>query len=142
MTKIEARIRPLVDALNATGLVQTFSSCEGHYGVKDLHDFSDKEKAEVLFELNSGVPEAELERFFAKTLRDYIPSEAQWGATLTIQKRYIPDLTGGLDLEYAYAFVIRPFNPHETNKDKRRHTDDAIAVITAIVLKNTRKRDV
>jgi len=30
--EIEPRIRPLVSALNATRLVTTFSSCEGHFG--------------------------------------------------------------------------------------------------------------
>ena len=32
---IEPRIRPLVSVLNATGLVTTFSSCEGHFGRVD-----------------------------------------------------------------------------------------------------------
>ncbi len=46
---IEPRIRPLVSALNATGLVTTFSSCEGHFGRVDKESLNVRENANVRF---------------------------------------------------------------------------------------------
>mgnify|MGYP001074007632 CR=1 FL=1 len=71
---IEPRIRPLVSALNATGLVTTFSSCEGHFGRVDKEPLNVREGADVRFEPNAGVREAELEALFGHVIGDHVNS--------------------------------------------------------------------
>src|SRR3990170_286137 len=85
---IERRIRTLVDALNNTGLVVTFSSCEGHFGETERVGFKDREMAEVWFELAQGVSENDLEKLFGHLISKHVNSPLMWKAMLTIRKEY------------------------------------------------------
>lgn len=87
----EPRIRPLVSALNATGLATTFSSCEGHFGRVDKESLNVRENANVRFEPNAGVREAELEALFGHVIGNHVNSPLMWKALLSIYKEYLPD---------------------------------------------------
>jgi hypothetical protein len=131
MKPIEERIRPLVDAINDVGYFKTFSSCEGHFGLRDPHRYDNREKAEVRFHELQGIEETTIETFFAAILKEFISSPVQWEATLDICKRYTPNHDGWI--EYAYIFTLKPFNPHEANELKRKHVNKLIEVVTEAV---------
>jgi hypothetical protein len=133
LNSIEPRIRALVDALNGTGLVQTFTSCEGHYGYRGPPgDFTIREQASVGFFLGRGVSEQEVVRFFGKVLAGY-HFHAVRGAVFEVAKRYVAPLDGTDAPEVYFDFTIRPFDPHASNVAKRISTDRALAAIVRSV---------
>lgn len=132
--EIEPGIRALVDALNATGLLETVTSCEGHYGQRrEDGDCTDRQQANVGFELRPGISEQQLVRFFGKVLADYVQNPVQWEATFEITKKYVPDLTGNGEVDETFFFTIRPFDPSASDLKRRNGTDTALAVITESV---------
>src|SRR5712691_10445236 len=126
MDEIEPRIKPLVDALNNTELVSTFSSCEGHFGFYDPQDFTDKEKADLRFDPEEGVSEREIELFFSYVLEKYEESGQMHKSALSIYKKYTSLSKGEMPIDFVYVLEIRPFNPYITNEEKRNIVDDAI----------------
>ena len=120
---IEPRIHPLVDALNATGLVTTFSSCEGHFGETGREASTDRSKAEVGFELNDGVSEAELEKLFGHLIGNHVNSPLMWKAILLIVKAFMPSDESDYVADHVFAIEIRAFNPHESDDVKRANVD-------------------
>ena len=134
---IEPGIRALVDAVNETGLVQTFTSCEGHYGVRaPPGDFTDRERACVRFFLGDDTSEDDLQHFFGKVLADYERHEVA-EASFCIGKRFESGLDGSDSTEAYYEFQVRPRNRNASDAEKRRITDHALAVITACVWRAT-----
>ena len=127
---IELRILPLVKAINETGLFRTFSSCEGHFGHHDPDNFTDMENANVSFDPVEGISEDRIESFFARVFADHRNSQTKWEATLSICKYYVPSEEGRLPIQYHYRFEIHPFNPYESNEEKRRHVDILIEEVT------------
>jgi len=126
--EIEPRIRPLVEALNGTGLFTTFSSCEGHFEAGD--DLAGKGRAAVCFHALKDVTEARVEEFFTEILAAYLNSLGEWGAGLSVMKIYVPNAERAVPLEYFYAFEIRPFNPRASSEAKRKAVDDLIREIS------------
>ena len=59
---IEPKILPLVDALNATEILTTFSSCQGHYSARD-QNWLDRNFAEVRFRKRPEASEGKMETF-------------------------------------------------------------------------------
>lgn len=140
LDSIEPRIRALVDALNRTGLVRTFTSCEGHYGYRaPPGDVTLREQANVGFFLRPGVPEQELVHFFGKVLADYHLHGVS-EAVLEVAKHYVAALDGTDTPEVYFALAIRPFDPHASNVLKRSRTDRALAEITRGVERVTQGR--
>ncbi len=130
---IEPRIRPLVDALNATGLVQTFTSCEGHFADGASQPSPDRERANVGFFLSAGAPEQELARLFGAMLAEQQRSEPT-EAELAIAKRYLPSLDGTDVAEVFFEVTIRPSRSLQTSAEaKRAATDRCLAVVVAAV---------
>lgn len=137
LRSIEPGIRPLVDALSATRLVNTFTSCEGHYGYHAPEgDFTDRERATVGFFLRAGTPEDALVRFFGKVLVDY-DRHAVEEIVFTVEKRYAAALDRTDDPEAYFEFTLRPRNPGASDTAKRSATDRALAVITTCVTRAT-----
>jgi hypothetical protein len=133
VTSIEPRIRPLVDALNATALVRTFTSCEGHYGYRArAGDFTDREQANVGFFVRDGVIEEDLVRLFGKVLHEHELRGVK-DAVFTVAKHYAPGLDAGDGPVAYFDFTVRPSNPHSSNAAKRKSTDDSLALITGAV---------
>lgn len=124
---IEPRIRPLVDALNATGLVETFTSCEGHYdGAGGC-----REQAHVGFVLREGVAEEDLVRF----LESIVPDPRLCGAAeaeLTIAKHHVPPIEGARP-EVFFEVVVRPLDARAPSASKRSETDRMLALVTRVI---------
>lgn len=134
-SNIEPGIRPLVDALNATGLVQTFSSCEGHYTPNRRDGLEqtlvDRSHAEVRFvpAPNGSVPA--VERLLADVLVRFKTRHSLIPITLTAHKLYTP-----IDedtVEETFVLQLRPFNRFDPPDRKRADTDRAVAQVTAII---------
>ena len=70
MNDIEPGIWPLVDALNAMGLVRTFSSCEGHFN-PDQQTLVDRNLAYVRFVPTEGTPVEQVETALGQWLVAY-----------------------------------------------------------------------
>ncbi len=134
---IEPRIRPLVDALNGTGLVQTFTSCEGHFGDRQPAGWPDREQANVAFFLRKGVPEARLARLFGSVLAEH-RRRAGDGVALTIAKHYAAALDGTDVPEVFFDFTIRPSDLGAARDEKRALTDRCLAIVTRAVKRAVR----
>lgn len=135
---IEPGIRPLVDALEGTGLVHTFTSCEGHYGYRaPSGDPVDRDRANVGFFLREGVREEELVRLFGDVLHE-LDSHGPRDAALTVAKRYVAALDAADGPEVFFEFTVRPSSPGASDRAKRDVTDRALAAITRAVERTAR----
>ncbi|MGF7217696.1 hypothetical protein GGR92_003871 [Spirosoma lacussanchae] len=128
--EIEARIRPLVDALNATGLVQTFSSCEGHFSPEE-QTLVDRNQAEVRFIPASGIQQPQVESLLASVLIYFKQRHGLIPTTVTGFKLYTP--LDEVEVEETFVLQLRPFNRFDPPDHKRADTDRAIKQIVAIL---------
>jgi hypothetical protein len=119
----------LVDALNATGMVQTFSSCEGHYEPVD-QTLVDRNHAYVRFIPATGISAAQVEI----TLGQWLVSYKNWYGLLPVRVTGYKLLTP-LDDEIDSTFVleIHPFNRFDSPAQKRADTDRAIQKLVSLV---------
>ncbi len=126
---IEPRIRPLVDALNQTGLVETFSSCEGHYAPAE-QTLSDRNHAEVRLVPAPGVSVGQVETLLASVLTQFKARHGLIPVHLTGYKLYTP-----VDdrIEETFVLNLRPFNRFDPPDRKRSDTDRAIGQVVALL---------
>ncbi|AQG78960.1 hypothetical protein [Spirosoma montaniterrae] len=130
MTDIEPQIRPLVDALNATGLVQTFSSCAGHFA-PDEQTLRDRNHAEVRFVPAPGVSDNAVENFLSVLLQTYKKRHGLLPVALIGYKLFTPlddDTT-----EQTYVLELRPFNRFDPPDRKRADIDRAIVQVLRVM---------
>ena len=125
MTDIEPRIRPLVDALNATGLITTFSSCEGHFE-SDEQTLVDRNHAYVQFVPADGVAMPEVERWLGSVLTGFKQMHGLLPVMLVGYKRYTPVED---TIEETFVLELRPFNRFDPPARKRADVDRAVAHI-------------
>jgi len=141
---IEPLILPLVNAINDTGLVTTFSSCQAHYGKpQEPGDFSDRTKADVRAYFLPNVPERDVESLILWVLSDHMDDPTQWEAHLTVVKHYIADPreNGVLQpLDAILVFELWPFDPTESDAIKRRVVNKLIQRTTASVREYIKQR--
>lgn len=140
MNEIEPRIRPLVDALNATGLVRPFSSCEGHFTLDaaglsaarpDDAAFTDRQRAEVRFVPAPGVSNGRIETLMAYVLTRFRTQHGLVPVILSGYKQYTP-----LDddaVEETFVLELRPFNRFDAPEQKRIDTDRAVEQLTRLL---------
>ncbi|GAB3643442.1 hypothetical protein [Spirosoma arcticum] len=122
MNDIEPRIQPLVDALNATGIVQTFSSCEGHFDASE-QTIVDRNLAYVRFVSAEGVSVGQTETLISYVLTRFKARHGLVPINLTGYKLYTP-----LDesTEETFVLELRPFNRFDLPDRKRADTDRAV----------------
>ena len=123
MDEIEPGIRPLAGALNATGLVRTFSSCEGHFRPDD-QTLVDRNHAEVRFVAADGVANEAVEKLLAYILTRFKHQHGLLPVTVTAHKLYTP-----IDedvVEETFVLQLRPFNRFDAPNRKRADVDWAI----------------
>ena len=126
METIEPRIRPLVDALNATGLVRTFSSCEGHF-LPGEQTLVDRNHAEIRFVPTDGTTSEVVEKLLMDILTRFKTRHGLLPVTVTAHKLYTP-----LDeevIEETFVLQLRPFNRFDPPDRKRTDTDWAIGKV-------------
>ena len=130
MDDIEPKIRPLVNALNATGLVRSFSSCEGHFS-PDEQTLVDRNQAYVRFVPAEGVPVESVEKLIAFLLTRFKSQHGLIPINLTGYKLYTP--VDDETVEETFVLELRPFNRFDPPDRKRSDTDRAIEQVVRIV---------
>lgn len=131
--EIEEKIKPLVDALNETGILATFSSCEGHFGLHE-QELQDRNHADVRFDLLESISEPKLELFLTYLMTEFNNKHSFTPVELTAYKYYIP--TMGFDelrIDASYMIKIEPFDRFESPEKKRKDVDMAILQASVIV---------
>ncbi len=131
MDDIEPKISPLVDALNKTGLVRTFSSCEGHFA-PEKQTLVDRNHAEVRFVPADGISAADVEKLLAYLLTRFKTRHGLIPVKLTAHELYTPidDET----VEKTFVLELRPFNRFDSPDRKRADIDRAIEQIIRILM--------
>ena len=130
MENVEPGIRPLVDALNATGLVRTFSSCEGHYDSEE-QTLVDRNLAYVRFVPAPGVSVGQVETLITYVLTRFRVRHGLIPVNLSGYKLYTPidDET----TEETFVLELRPFNRFDPPDRKRADRNRAVAQAVVIV---------
>ncbi|NEU67666.1 hypothetical protein GK091_12310 [Spirosoma agri] len=131
MDAIEPKIRPLVDALNASGLVRTFSSCEGHFN-PDEQTIVDRNRADVRFVPADGVSPSEVEAFLATILARFKRQHGLIPVHVLGYQLYTP--IDEETVEQTFVLELRPFNRFDPPDRKRADTDHAIGQLVRIVV--------
>jgi len=130
MNELEPKIRPLVEALNKTGLVQTFSSCEGHYG-PDEQTLVDRNQAEVRFVPADGIPVDQVEKWLATVLTRFRARHGLIPINLIAYKLYTP--IGEDAVDETFVLALKPFNRFDPSDRKRADTDRAIRQVIELL---------
>ena len=131
MEAIEPKIRPLVDALNRTGLVRTFSSCEGHFTPEE-QTLVDRNHAEVRFVPADGVSVEEVEQLLASIVTRFKVQHGILPVKLTAYKLYTP-----IDdeiVEETFVLELRPFNRFDSPDRKRGDIDRSIEQVIRLLV--------
>jgi hypothetical protein len=127
--EIETRIKPLVDALNGTGLIRTFSSCEGHYG-PDEQTLVDRNHAYVRFLPAAGVAAGRVEEVLGQWLIDY---KKKHGLMPVRVIGYVLFTPIDDDIDRTYVLELHPFNRFDPADRKRSDTEWAVERLVGIV---------
>ena len=130
MEAIEPKILPLVDALNETGLVRTFSSCEGHFSPAE-QTLVDRNWAYVRFIPGDNVTKEAVERLLAYLLIRFKSGYGLLPITLTAYKQYTPIDEETVD--ETYVLDLRPFNRFDSPDHKRADTDRTIEQVIQLL---------
>jgi hypothetical protein len=130
ISDLEPHIRPLVEALNATGVVRTFSSCEGHFR-PDEQTIVDRNRAEVRFVPGDGFPAGAVEKLLALVLTRFKSQHGLIPINVVGFKLYTPidDET----VDETFVLELRPFNRFDPPDRKRSDTDRAIDQVIRIL---------
>lgn len=132
MQEIEPKILPLVQALNSTGLVCTFSSCEGHFN--ETNRFNDHNKADIRFDPEDNVSDNDIEKFISYIIIWFGNLHSFSPVIATAHKLYVP--TGpeeNKEIDFVYVLQLIPFDQGDSPVKKRRDINKAILDSAAIV---------
>lgn len=129
MNELEPGIRPLVDALNATGLVRTFSSCEGHYGPEE-QTMVDRNLAYVRFMPAGGVSAEQVETALGRWLVTYKKKHGLLPVRVIGYKLFTPIDD---DIDVTFVIELHPFNRFDSPGCQRTDTDRAVARVVALL---------
>lgn len=130
MADIEPQIHPLVDALNQTGIVRTFSSCEGHFSPAE-QTLVDRNHAEVRFIPNEHVPIHKVEALLTYLLTRFKIRHGLIPINVIGSKRYTP--MDEATVEETFVLELRPFNRFDSSDRKRADTDRAIQQVIQLI---------
>lgn len=129
MNDIEPRIRPLVDALNATGLVRTFSSCEGHFEPHE-QTLVNRNHAEVRFVPAGGVSVEQVETTVGQWLATYKKKHGLVPVRVIGYKLFTPTDD---EIDVTFVIELHPFNRFDPPARKRTDTDRAVAQVVTVL---------
>ena len=129
---IEPGILPLVTALNSTGLVHTFSSCEGHFG-PDEQRLRDRNHAEVRFlpASSASTPGTLPDHWLGTLLTRFKIHHGLMPVTVIGYKLFTP--TGEATIDETYVIELRPFNRFDPPAAKRADIDRAVRQLAGLV---------
>ena len=129
MNDIEPGIRPLVDALNATGIVSTFSSCEGHFD-PDQQTLVDRNLAYVRFVPTEGTPVEQVETALGQWLVAYKKKHGLLPVRVIGYKLFTPV---DKDIDVTFVVELHPFNRFDLPSRKRADIDRATAQVVTLL---------
>jgi hypothetical protein len=130
MNDIEPGIRSLVEALNHSGLVETFSSCEGHFAA-DEQRLRDRNHAEVRFLPLSAASGPAIEMWLGSLLARFKSRHGLMPVTVVGYKLFTPiDET---TVEETYVLELHPFNRFDPPATKRMDIDRAVLQLAILV---------
>ena len=126
---IEPGILPLVEALNRTGLVHTFSSCAGHF-TPDEQQLRDRNHAEVRFLPAPGITAKQVEDAMGGWLSQFKARHGIFPVQLVGYKLFTP-----VDevVETTFVLELRPFNRFDAPATKCSDIDRAIGQSCRVV---------
>ena len=120
---IEPKILPLVNELNKTGILETISSCQGHFKGTD-QKIDDRNFADVRFLKLSEVPEKRIEVLLNFIFNEF--HQLDNPIHLDAYKKY----TGS---EPRYVVMLKPKDRFDHPSQKRKDVDAAILIATKMV---------
>ena len=129
MNDIEPGIRPLVDALNAMGIVSTFSSCEGHFD-PDQQTLVDRNVAYVRFVPATDIPVEQVEITLGSWLVAYKKKHGLLPVRVIGCKLFTPIDD---DIDVTFVIELRPFNRFDLPSRKRTDMDRAVAQVVMLL---------
>lgn len=129
LSPIESNILPLVEALNTTGLVRTFSSCEGHFGPEE-QTIVDRNHAYVRFVPAEGIPAEQVETTLGQWIIAYKKKHGLMPVRVIGYKLFTP-----VDDEIDLTFVIElhPFNRFDLPETKGADIDRGVRNLAIII---------
>ncbi len=127
---IEPGIRPLVAALNQTQLVQSFSSCEGHYA-NDRPTRRSRPHAYVRFLPTPGQTEHTVEQFMGQLLVRFRQKHGIMPIQLIGYKLFTPIDDGQIDT--TFVLELHPFLSHDPPAIQRTDTDRAVCQVAKLL---------
>ncbi len=132
MQEIEPKILPLVQALNSTGLVSTFSSCEGHFD--EFNRFTDHSKADVRFDPEDNTSDYDIEKFISYIITRFNILHSFSPVIASAHKLYAPIAPEeNKEIDFVYVFQLIPFDQGDSPANKRQYIDKAILDAATIV---------
>ncbi|GAB3996794.1 hypothetical protein GCM10028807_40270 [Spirosoma daeguense] len=135
MNDLEPKIRPLVDVLNQIGIIQTFSSCEGHFDTLrsdgSTTSLVDRSHAEVRFVPAPNVALSTVEQLLAFVLTRFKAKHGLIPVKISGYKLYTP--IDEKTVEETFVLELRPFNRFDSPERKRSDIDRAIEQTTELV---------
>ena len=129
MNDIEPGIRPLVDALNATGIVRTFSSCEGHFD-PDRQTLVDRNVAYVRFVPAEDIPVEQVETALGQWLAAYKKKHGLLPVRVVGYKLFTPV---DEDIDVTFVIELHPFNRFDLPARKRADINRAVALLDLFI---------
>jgi len=134
---VEPKILPLVKAMNATKLVKTFSSCQGHFKGTE-QKAQDRNFADVRFEILPNVDEKEVELLLGHIVTRFY----EWSCYVLMEayKSYMGK-EGKKTFQNIYVIKLEPADRFEHPKVKRKDMDKAIKATAILVEEWTEKRE-
>ena len=130
---IEPKIRPLVDAINETGIGKTFTSCQGHFGWFQQPRFFDRTVANVGFRLLLDGTERQIESLFGNIGGEYGQIDSP------VHVFTYKNLVFEVGLLQLFFIEFRVVDRFALPWVKRKHTDNAIRLVTDVVRGWTKK---
>lgn len=130
---IEPGILSLVEALNKTGLVETFSSCEGHFA-PDEQRMRDRNHAEVRFIPAPGTlpgVEIKLKQWLGTLLARFKTRHGVMPVTVVGYKLFTP--IDEKTVDETYVIELRPFNRFDPPATKRADIDRAVRQLAKLM---------
>lgn len=129
---IEPKILPLVEAINSSGIVKTFSSCQGHYDEID-QETMDRNHADVRFDPLPNILDIEVERFITFMVTEFNNDFTFVPTLLRGYKLFTPN--NKYETDAVYVIELTPFERMDNPKIKRKDTDEGILNAVTIVQK-------
>lgn len=129
MNDIEPGILPLVDGLNATGLVRTFSSCEGHFAPHE-QTIVDRNHAEVRFVPAEGISTEQVETALGQWLITYKKKHGLMPVRVIGYKLFTPV---DEDLDVTFVIELHPFNRFDPPETKRADVNRSVRLLQNIL---------